>query len=222
MNTAKKKKQKIISEEEVVSYLEDNSSFLLFHQDLADKLELPTKEQENVVSMGDFQTQRWKKRAEKLEKQNEMLVKTSIFNLESEALLRDVIVEVMQSSNFTGLMDILNVHLKQGMELDSVSLFLIDQQKGTDTITETEIDSLFGNSEIVKLRTIYETEDAIIHKGLEKDIASDALLKLEIDGVCYGVLALGSLDQSRFHAGQGSELLSFFAKILAVHVKRLM
>jgi hypothetical protein len=214
--------QKNISEEEVISYLEDNSSFLLFHEGLAEKLEIPVKAPENVVGMGDFQIQRWKKRAEKLEKQNELLVKTSIFNLESEALLRDVIVEVMQSRSFLELADILNVHLKQGMKLDNVALYLTKKQAGTDILTKEQIEALFTDGEQVKLRTIYETEDAFIHKSMEKDIASDALLKLAIDEKCYGILALGSLNQSRFHAGQGSELLSFFAKILTVHVKRLM
>jgi uncharacterized protein YigA (DUF484 family) len=221
-NTAKKKIEKKISEEDVISFLEDNSSFLLFHEELAEKLEIPVKEQENVISLGDFQTERWKKRAERLEKQNELLVKTSLFNLESEALLRDVIVEIMQSVNVEGLVDILQVHLKDGMNLDNVELYLTKKEGNINRIDKAEVNTLFEEGTSVKLRTIYETEDATIHRGMEKDIASDAILKLEVGDKCYGILALGSLDQTRFHAGQGSELLSFFGKILAVHVKRLV
>ncbi len=212
-----KKTQNNISETDILEFLENNSSFFMFHEELAEKLEMPAKKAKNIVNIDAFEASKWKKRAQKLEKQNELLVRTSIFNLESEGLLHDVIVEIVRSTTIEELKNILNVHLKDGMELDKVSLFIIGE-----TITAEKLEDLFSGNENVKLRTIYSSEDAFMHKPLEKDIASDALLKLEIDGEYYGMLALGSLDESRFHAGQGSELLNFFARILTVQVKKLL
>lgn len=223
--TAKKKMQNIvknITEADVAAFLEDNSSFFLFHEELAEKMEMPKKVNTKVVSMDDFQAERWKRKAEKLEKQNELLVKTSIFNLESEGLLRDVMVEIIQTTNTKDLTTILDTHLKDGMALDSVTLYLTQEGLGAPKMPKGTVNAIFMDEEMVKLRTIYEEEDAFMHEGMEKDICSDALLKLECDGEVYGMLALGSLDQSRFHAGQGSDLLSFFGKLLSVHVKNLI
>ncbi|MGC5204424.1 DUF484 family protein, partial [Klebsiella pneumoniae] len=47
-------------------------------------------------------------------------------------------------------------------------------------------------------------------------VQSDALVRLEFSAAApIGLLALGARETGKFHAGQGTELLSFFAKALA-------
>jgi len=53
--------------------------------------------------------------------------------------------------------------------------------------------------------------------------ASSALVRLSPGGICpEGLLALGSRHGSTFHAGQGTELISFLARVIEILIGRFV
>ena len=59
-------------------------------------------------------------------------------------------------------------------------------------------------------------DDGLLIAPADGLVQSDALVRLEFSAAApIGLLALGARESGKFHAGQGTELLTFFAKALA-------
>ena len=88
------------------------------------------------------------------------------------------------------------------------------QTAGVFRLEQGTVDRLIGPDQAIALRETVEGDLAVFgpSAGL---IASDALLRLSISGTTpTALLALGSRQADQFHPGQGTELLTFLARVV--------
>ena len=203
------------TQQEIIDFLIKHPNFLKEHPELIEKLNFPEDGSGNVTSFANFQAQKLKQRLERLEERNKLLIHTSIQNQETIQQINDLVIALLSMDSIQQVNECLQGDFKDDLELASVAILTIGEEAGQ--ITMDNVQELMGE-ERVALRSA-EEEDA--HHQLHGDnyasIASEAMLKLNDSTV----LLLGSDDQQRFHEGQGSELLQFFASILEICLKRI-
>lgn len=203
------KNEKTITSEEVYDFLKNNADFFLLNSDLLEELSLPATSGGNVTSFNDFQVKKLKNKIEKLEERNKLLISTSLQNHKSEREINELVLHILQSKNLEELNKTLQSHMLSTLQLDSVII-----ETG-----ETDISS-FNENESVSLRSMLDEDGRRIH-GQSSEVKSDAHIQLLHEGNVIGMLILGSNDATRFHVGQGTEILEFLGGILGHHLSQL-
>jgi hypothetical protein len=118
------------------------------------------------------------------------------------------------------MLELLTIDLAGFLNVDAVSLCLEGWTVAPTTnqavrvVPSGTIDKILEVSRTVTLREHIEGDRRIYGEAFGL-VRSEAMLRLSVrDDAPCALLALGSRDPERFHAGQGSELLTFLARIM--------
>lgn len=208
---------------DIEAFLKRNPDFFLERPDLLEHLALPFAYGENVVGIQEFQLHKTKQKLTKLQQQNKLLLDTSLANMRSEEKLRAVLLRLLRCRDFAAFTSALHSEMQQQFAVESVTLHLCRRVKGVPFIAKKDIEALFTDyPEGIALRTLYTDMPQTLHTAGGAPYSSDALLRLTLDGKDLGVIALASTQATRFHAGQGIELLAFVGAVMAVHIEHLL
>ncbi|MBI1363213.1 MAG: DUF484 family protein [Proteobacteria bacterium] len=216
-----------LTPEAVELFLKKHTDFLAQRPDLFARLSLPEGvEGGNIASMTAFQARRLQTQVEKLEEKNRLLIHTSLQNMESQAQIHDLALQLLGAADWKGMLDVLDTTLRTTMDVETVTLCLletldIDGAAGTTSASTTQMDTFFKNGDGTKLRTLCADDDRTMHGEKQTALQSDALVRIRTaDGTPLGLLALGSTRRDRFHAGQAGDLLAFLGGLMGCALMR--
>jgi|GEM_PF-2231766 len=213
-NSAEKPAKKRTSEKDVLAYLTRRPDFFMKHPTLLDELKLKRSEG-NVTSLNTVRASRKEKQSDKLKLQQERLYNTARNN---ENTAQSIFMCVEALSGMTTLAQFrtfVQTTLKNELELDATRLLLAAEESTATTLSASDIDDLTDNAPVTP-RTLHDVADRALYGATGKLMKSDLLLTLaDNSGQIKALIALGSKDDTRFHAGQSLELATFLTNVLS-------
>lgn len=216
-----------LTDSQVIAFLRANPDFLERHPQLLSVIMPPEREFEDVDPAGgevvDLQgamLNRMRNELAQRDAQSSELIDASRANLQSQNRIHAAVIALLSSRSLDHMLEILTIDLAGLLNVDAVSLCL---EGGTVTPTTNQgvrvvpvgtIDKIVDVSRTITLREHVEGDRRIYGEAAGL-VRSEAMLRLSVrDDAPCALLALGSRDPDRFHAGQGSELLTFLARIM--------
>lgn len=211
---------------DVLAWLSENPRFLLTHAETLRTLAGDANAGENITHLHAFQAKRWEKETNQLSIQHERLVHTVAANSASAGALFSLIPSLIACPTIAKLRTFCQTTLRQELAIKSVRLIMADAAIAEPTATTwptTAIEDLFPENRRTTLRTLSDHSERAIYGATGKMMRSDALIKLvDPEGTTLGLMALGSEDETRFHAGQGDDLIRFFGQVASVRLTQLV
>lgn len=184
----------------------------------------------NVVDLRDKLVERLEKRLTKLVHANRSVIAAAYENVASTQQVHRAALMLLDTATLDEFLHRLTHDIPHVVSIDSVRLCLeadVDDVQparalGAElaerviALPEGMVDTyitLHPDSRSGRIVLRQATEEAELIFGRES-VASEALLRLDLDGAT-GLLALGSRDPERFTPEQGTDLLEFFAEVIA-------
>lgn len=216
-----------LNEGQVADFLRANPDFLKRHPDLLSVLEAPERAFADVDPAGgevvDLQdAMRARMRADLGEQRQQCndLIDAGRANLQSQNRIHAAVVAVLKARSLDHLIELLTIDLVGLLHVDAAALCLEggtvapSSNQGVRVVPVGTIERLVDISRAVTLREDIEGDRRLYGEAAGL-VRSEVLLRLTVrEGAPIALLALGSRDPQRFHAGQGSELLVFLAAIM--------
>jgi len=213
------KPKKGLSSQEVAEYLTAHPEFFVEHEHLLAKMVVPHS-QGTAISLVERQVQVMREENQQLQRQMQAMIDAARRNETVNEQIQRLIIALLETSTIEDLFDTLYLILQQEFDTDRVSLRLFDVPlKTTTPRTESveydaQVFSLFET--VLKSRTPIcgrITQAQIEYLFGEEKIGSAVLIPLG-SPEAQGILALGSQDVARFHAGMSTDLLSYMGKLV--------
>lgn len=215
------------SEAQVASFLQTNPDFLRRHPELLSVLEAPERAFADVDPAGaevvDLQDAMLARVRADLGKQREQcsdLIDAGRANLQSQNRVHAAVVALLKARSLDHLIELLTIDLVGLLHVDAAALCLEGgtvapaSNQGVRVVPVGTIERLVDISRAVTLRDNIEGDRRLYGEAAGL-VRSEVLLRLTVrEDAPVALLALGSRDPMRFHAGQGSELLVFLAAIM--------
>ncbi|MDE0780782.1 MAG: DUF484 family protein [Alphaproteobacteria bacterium] len=216
-----------LADTQVVEFLRENPDFLERHPQLLSVMVSPAREFKGADTSGgeviDLQgvmlTRMRSELAERAEQSSE-LIDASRANLQSQNRIHAAVIALLSSRSLDHMLELLTIDLAGLLNVDAVALCLEGRtvaptaNQGVRVVPNGTIDKILEVSRTVTLREHIEGDRRIYGEAFGL-VRSEAMLRLSVcDDAPCALLALGSRDPERFHAGQGSELLNFLARIM--------
>jgi len=213
---------------QVLAYLRAHPEFLAEHAELlAPLLSLERESGDRIVDLQRFMAERLKRRVRELEEEGQQMVGLARLNLKSQARVHRAVLALMGASSFEHLIQVTTIDLPVFLGLDVAALCIEAtgsppprcETTGVRLLDRGAVDRLLGPARDLLLRQSVRGERAIFGAGAAL-VRSDAMLRLKISPATpVGLLALGSRKESRFHPGQGTELLGFLARVVEISIR---
>lgn len=210
---------------EVATYLRQHATFLAEHPDLLDVLTPPAQQRgDGVIDMQQFMLQRLQTEVARLKNQHRALITTSRANLASQARIHQAVLALLAAPSFEHLIQIVTTDFAVLLDADVITLAVESVScgqthlsvRGVQLLERGAVETIFGPDRDVVLRGDSQGDPAVFGGGAGL-VRSSALLRLKVSPQApAGLLAIGSRRAGKFHSGQGTELLGFLAKSLAV------
>ena len=191
----------------------------------------------NIVDLRDAAIKQLEKRLEKIENTHKDVISLAYENLSGTNQIQRAILKLLEPNDFPSFIKKLATEIKQILNVEHMALVLetnivnenVILLKNLNPITiivdENSIKNYMSSSgqfgsQTVTLRTNVDTTHQFYQNANEK-IMSEALLSLNFNkSEIRGLLLLGSCKDSKFSPGQGTELLTFFAKVFERNMAR--
>jgi len=211
------------SADEVESYLRDHPDFLIDHPDLANLLVPPDAKRGNgVVDLQRYMLERVRGDLNKMQVQQNEILATSRSNLTTQNRVHASILAMLGATTLEHLIEIITTDLAVHIEVDAVALGFeaLDRlpaggnRSSLRILPRGAVDRFIGGNKEIALIPDADAETAIFGSAATL-VRSQALLRLQLRrDAPVGLLAFGSRTPSKFHPGQGTELLTFLGKVV--------
>jgi uncharacterized protein YigA (DUF484 family) len=216
-----------LTDAQVVRFLRENPDFLERYPQLLSVIRAPERQFEDadeaggeVVDLQGAMLSRMRSERAQREKQSSELIDASRVNLQSQKRVHAAVIAILSARSLDHMIEILTIDLAGLLNVDAVALCLEGgmvtptSAQGLRVVPVGTIDKILDVSRTVSLRENVEGDRRIYGEAAGL-VRSEAMLRLSVreDAPC-ALLAMGSREPDRFHTGQGSELLTFLARIL--------
>jgi uncharacterized protein len=215
------------SEAEVLTYLRSHPDFLVRHPELLSVLTPPAMQRgEQIVDMQSFMLQRQRADLEKLRQQQGELIGTSRANLASQARVHSAVLALFGARTFEQLIQTVTTDLAIMLDADVATIAVESAEpmkpklrnQGVQILKPGTVDELFGPDRDVLLLEETEGDPALFGDGAGL-VRSAALLRLKVSPKSpAGLLAIGTRRPGKFHVAQGTELLNFLGRAVAITI----
>ena len=213
----------------VVEYLRRHPDFLLRHPELLDVQIAPTRSRgDGIVDLQQFMVDRLRRDLAKLRADQDDLLANSRDNLSTQDRIHKAALALLAADSFEHLIETVTTDLSLLLDVDVVTLcveaaeetLLRTRIDGVQIVPPGTVDRVLGRSREALLRDDVEG-DPLLFGGAAGLVRSDALLRLSIgDRTPLGLIAFGTRHPGYFNPGQGTELLSFLARILEHSIRQ--
>lgn len=220
------------TESQVATYLRRHGDFLLRHPDLMLSLSPPSRWSEAgpVVDMQAFMIDRLKEEVHRIKGAAEDLILTSRSNMSVQSRTHQAVLVLLEAADLDGLAQAVADDLPPILDVDIATLcFEMPNAEpphdgaGVRPLPVGSVDLLLGGADRTCALNEELPGDPALFGGGATLVASSALVRLSAGGGRpEGVLALGSRHGCTFHAGQGTELISFLGRVLETQLRRLL
>ncbi len=213
-----------LSGQDVAAYLRRHPDFFRHYPALLEDLQAPDcKRGDGVVDLPSFMVERLRDSMEEMTKARDDLLATGRNNQAIQNRIHQAILALLNARSFEQFIETITTDLAVIMDVDLVTIGVertetgaaVRPSSGIYRLEEGVLEALTGGANGgILLRDNIEGDVAIFGAGAGL-VSSDALLRLNIAPNAPGaLLAFGSRQPDQFHAGQGTELLNFLARVL--------
>ncbi len=208
---------------EVVAYLRDNPDFLIRNADIVQHLTPPLTRRgdTNIADLQYYMIERLQAEMGRLRAEQQELLAVSRGNLNNQNRIHAAALFLLDAQSFEQLIQTITTDLAVLLDLDVACLIVEsgardlprNETAGVRVVKAGAIDGWLGRREIVLANNLYG--DPNIFGGAAGLVRAQALIRLHISTeTSPGMLAFGSRNSEMFHQGQGTELLSFLARVV--------
>ncbi|MEE2971120.1 MAG: DUF484 family protein [Pseudomonadota bacterium] len=210
----------------VAEYLRRNPSFLVDNPDLVVTLTPPDfRHGEDVIDMQRFMLDSLQKHIQSLSSREKKVLAIAEDRIAEFGRVQDGAELLLGANSFRELVRAVNFELPDLLDIDSARLCLERGEtgiasSGAHVLASGVADNLIGRKNDVAL--LEESADRRALVGMENaDVKSLALIRLSTGNkTARGVLALGSTETDGFNPRQGTDLLSFLARVIESCMRR--
>jgi uncharacterized protein YigA (DUF484 family) len=212
-----------ISARQVIDYLDRHPEFLMRHPDLLERQKLPARiDGDRVADLQSYLLDRLRGDISKLRSEQDELLANSRDNLSTQDRVHRAVLALLSARSFEQLIEIVTTDLAVLLDVDVVTLCIESDTPPKDPVRYDgllilppgTIDEVIGIGNEILLRDDVEGEDAVFG-GAAGLVRSDALIRLIAhEDAPAGLIAFGTRHPGFFNPGQGTELLSFLARII--------
>lgn len=218
----KDKKENTLNAEDVLSYLRDNPHFLVEHPEVCDILVPPKKTKGRKIA--DFQSymiDRLKADKTKAETTTQEIVKTTRNNMNNQARIHRAILALLEAQSFDEFIQAITMDLTAMLDVDVTALIVEAnghdiphiQTSGIRVVPAGTIKKWMNGKPSLLQSDIGGIE--AIYGGGANLVRSQALVRVDISmDTPAAILAFGSRDPELFQDGQGTEQVSFLARVV--------
>lgn len=210
---------------QVKAYLREHPEFLSNNIPLLAELLPDLSPESNVVDLQSAVVKRLRKEVEDLKASAKALITTTRSNMSTQERTHQAALAVLSADGMDSLARIITDELPVVLQVDVVTIaFEPGLPKPAALYVQElrtgELDAMMGENVAARLRETVDGEQPLYGAGAML-VKSDALVRLHLDGgLPDGVLALGTRTEGVFHPQQGTELLSFLARVVEHMVRR--
>ena len=216
------KKTVELSGEQVINFLSNHPNFFEDHPDTLRSITIPTRWSGNgVADMQKFMLEQLREEINNIRDCAQDVIETSRSNMSVQTRTHTAALALLSATNFNQLITVINNDFPLLLDIQVAIIgfegdYLPENKLKNDAVTNYlpgEIDKLIGpDQDVVLLQNV--NDDGSVFGGGAKLVHSAALARLRPEqrrGT--GLLALGGRG-SAFYPGQGTELISFLARVL--------
>jgi uncharacterized protein YigA (DUF484 family) len=207
---------------EVAAYLRKHPDFLTEHPELVAALTPPEMQRgDGVLDMQYFMLQRLKADVTRLKGQQRALIATSRSNLSSQARVHQAVLAIISATSFEQLLQVVTTDLAAMLDVDVVTIGVESPAgnhvrmplHGIQLLRPGTVDAILGEKDVLLSADVHG-DPGLFGSGAGL-VRSQALLRISVsEHAPLGLLCIGTRKADKFHAGQGTELLSFLARSL--------
>jgi uncharacterized protein len=214
---------KEITVEDVLLYLKENPTFLQKYPEAYDYL-VPPKKGEAGKNVRDFQSamiERLKNDKERVMGTARTLVENARSNMNNQQRIQNVILRLLEARTFEEFISIITMDMAAMLDTD-ICVLVVETNghdiphvltSGIRVVPAGTIDKWMGGKNSLLQSNISGIE--AIYGGAYTLVQSQALLRVDISmNTPPAVLAFGSRDAMMFEDGQGTEQISFLARVV--------
>lgn len=219
------------SAKDVAAYLRQHPDFLVAHPELLSVLTPPQFDRgAGVIDMQHFMVQRQRAEIARLASQQKSLIAVTRANLASQVRVHNAVLAILAATSFEQLIQIVTTDLAALLDADVVTIAVERQglgqgvqrarlpHPGVQILDPGTVNDVLGLGRDAMLLTDTEGDTRLFGDGAGL-VRSAALLRLPVSiEAPAGMLCIGTRKPGRFHAGQGTELLSFLARALGITI----
>ncbi|HJS31293.1 MAG TPA: DUF484 family protein [Alphaproteobacteria bacterium] len=217
-----------LSSVDVLAYLRRHPDFLIEHPEILSFLAAPPQYQANgIVDFQSFMLDRLRGDVGRLQTQHNDLIASARANLSSQSRIHTAVIAMLGATTLEHLIEIVTTDLALHLEVDAIILAFeaLDRVPGEANRTALKLlpkgtidRAMAGGRDIVLIAD--EPGDPLIFGGAATLVRSQALLRLQLRREApLGMLAFGARTADKFHAGQGTELLSFLGRVVELSLR---
>lgn len=222
-----------LSDAQVAAYLRRHGDFLLRHPDLVLALSPPSRwpDVDGVVDMQVFMIDRLKEEVDRVKGTAADLIHTSRSNMSTQNRTHEAVLILLGADDLAGLAQVVADDLPPMLDVDVATLCFEESNRplpvlavpGVLRLPPGSVERMMGGPERdCALNESVPGDPAVFGDGAGL-VASSALVRLSPGGACPdGVLALGARHGQTFHSGQGTELITFLARVTESCLRRFV
>lgn len=211
-----------VSAEEVLTFLRNNPKFLQQNPEACEFL-IPPKngDGKNVADFQSFMIQRLKADKEEVISTTNEIVENVRNNMNNQQRIHKAILRLLEARSFDEFIHIITMDLSTMLDTD-IAVFVVESNghdiphihtSGIRVVPEGTIDSWMNDQSVLLQSDIGGIE--AIYGGGANLVQSQALLRIDISmNTPPAILAFGSRDPKMFIDGQGTDLVSFLARVV--------
>lgn len=212
-----------ITAQQVIEYLRRHPDFLLRHAALLDTQVAPARhEGDRVLDLQHFMVERLRRDIARLRADQDDLLANSRDNLSTQERVHRAVLALLAADSFENLIEAVTTDLAVWLDVDVATLCVEAADdtiprariEGVQVLAPGTIDAILAPGREVVLRDDVHGDPEIFGEAAPL-VRSDALIRLGFgEEKPIGMLAFGTRHPGYFNPGQGTELLSFLARIL--------
>ena len=213
--------------DQVAAYLSQHPDFLIDHPELLSILSPPRVDRgERVVDMQHFMVQHQRNEIAQIKALQKDIVSASRANQAVQARVHAAVLAIISARTFEQLIQTVTTDLANLLDADVVTI-AVEQQggqrtklphQGVEILQPGTVAEVLGPERDIVLQTETEGDPRLFGAGAGL-VRSAALARLPVSANApAGMLCIGTRKPGKFQAGQGTELLSFLARVLGITI----
>lgn len=216
-----------VTAQQVIEYLRRHPDFLLRNAALLDSQVAPARhlgveQGDRVLDLQHFMVERLRRDIARLRADQDDLLANSRDNLSTQDRVHRAVLALLAAESFEKLIEAVTTDLAVWLDVDVATLCVeaVDETlprtciEGVQILAQGTIAELMAPNREVVLRDDVQGDPEVFGEAAAL-VRSDALIRLDFgEDKPLGLLAFGTRHPGYFNPGQGTELLSFLARIL--------
>ncbi len=200
------------AEKEVAEYLGANTDFFQRHPELLKDMELP-HQSGGALSLIERQVQMLREEAAQHKQKLEQLIQVAHENEQLGQRLHRLTLTIIDTIDFDELVNVLQDTLHEDFQAEAVELHLYTHHEDE---SKPDLDGFreFLDKGIPQCGRLSPEKLKYLFGPQADDVQSTAMIPIKEEGI-LGILAIGSSDEHRFHAGMGTEYLTRLGEVIS-------